>query len=104
MAFRRFYRLVTAPDPPLSDFLTYAAQGRIFPDREVQRRAEELSVWDSFERVRRLSMQKPSLGRFVAVLDIPPDVPLSGGRRGHWGIRDAPPERVKMWVVKVVPL
>jgi hypothetical protein len=70
----------------------------------VQRRAEEVSVWDSFDRATQLMRKKPRL-RYVAVLEIPADVRLRPGRPGHWGIpKDIPAEEIRGWVTDVVAL
>ena len=100
----RFYRIVTEPDPPLRDFRSHADRGHVFPDLELQHRAEEVSIWDDLARVRQLARGKPWLDRHVAILEIPSGVELHPGRRGHWGIRGARPEQIKGWVVEVVPL
>ena len=57
-------------EPPLDDFRSQADQGRVYDDEEVQRRAEEVSVWDSLERAARLGRKRPRLA-YVAVLDVP---------------------------------
>ena len=40
-------------EPPLDDFRSQAEQGRVYDDAEVQRRAEEVSVWDSLQEMDR---------------------------------------------------
>lgn len=104
---RRFYRLVTQKDPPDRDFFSLIAMGhRPYVDADLQRRAEEVSVWDNVDAALDLARRKRS-HRFVAVLEIPEDVRLTAGKRGHWGIpKSAGPTRIREWVVEVrdVPL
>jgi hypothetical protein len=100
----RFYRLVSRKDPLPDDFRSQAARGRVYADPEVQRRAEEVSVWDSLERAMHLARKKPQLG-YIAILQIPEDVQLRPGKRGHWGIpRSIPVEEIMRWIADVVPV
>ncbi len=91
-------------EPPLDDFRSQAEQGRVYDDAEVQRRAEEVSVWDSLERAARLGRKRPRLA-YVAVLDVPADVPLRPGKRGHWGIpKEFSADEIRRWIADVVAL
>lgn len=83
-ATRRFYRLVSAAEPPVHDFIPLAATGRQFRDPDVQRRAEEVSVWETLDAAVKVRARKPEL-RFVAVLEVPPNVALIRGRGGSLG-------------------
>ena len=101
---RRVYRLVSELDPPESDFRAQSEERPPYADPELQRRAEEVSVWDRFERAEDLARKRPGL-RFVAVLEVPRDVRLRPGKRGHWGIpKGIAPDEIKRWVVEVVAL
>ena len=98
---RRFYRLVSRPDPDADDFLSPAEAGRRYDVPAVQERAEEVSVWDSVEAARRLALKKPAL-RYIATLEIPAHIQLRPGKRGHWGIpKGTGAERIRGWVVGV---
>ena len=98
---RRFYRLVSAAEPPVHDFMPLAASGRRFGDPDVQRRAEEVSIWDSLEAAVKVRARRPEL-RFIAVLEVPPNVALTRGRGGHWGIpRGKSAEEIRTWVIEV---
>lgn len=61
---RRVYRLVSEGDPQVQDFLSQAEEGRRYDDPEVQRRAEEVSVWDTLERAVRLASKRPQYHRY----------------------------------------
>jgi hypothetical protein len=92
---------VRAAGPPVHDFIPLAASGRRFRDPDVQRRAEEVSVWETLEAAVRVRARKPEL-RFVAVLEVPPNVVLTQGRGGHWGIpRGRSAEEIRSWVIEV---
>lgn len=98
---RRFYRLVSRPDPHTTDFLSPAEAGRHYDVPAVQERAEEVSVWDTVEAARRLALKKPAL-RYIATLEIPAHIDLRPGKRGHWGIpKGTGADRIKGWVVGV---
>lgn len=91
-------------DPPSADFVSPAGAGRHYDEPSVQQRAEEISVWDSRAAAIRLAAKKPAL-RYVAVLEIPADIKLREGKRGHWGIpKGTEAEHVRSWVVEVMPL
>lgn len=91
-------------DPPIADFASAAEVGRRYEDPAVQQRAAEISVWDSLSAAVQLAARKPAL-RYVAVLEIPMHIQLRPGRRGHWGIpKDTGAERIKGWIVEVLPL
>lgn len=100
---RRFYRLVSQRDPPLEDLFSLIETGHPPYDHpELQRRAEEVSVWDSLAAVMRVRKKRPHLG-YVAILEIPEEVALTRGRRGHWGIpRGTGAEQIERWIVEVI--
>ncbi len=98
---RRFYRLVSRPDPDAADFLSPAEVGRRYDVPAVQERAEDVSVWDTVEAARSLSLKKPTVP-YIATLEIPADIELRPGKRGHWGIpKGTGAARIKGWVVGV---
>ena len=75
-----------------------------YDDPAVQRRAEEVSVWDSLAAIVRLKRKKPHL-RYIAILEIPEHVELTHGKRGHRGIpKSIGAEQIRGWVVDVVEL
>jgi len=92
---------VSAIDPPLADFLSAAEVGRHYADPAVEQRAAEVSVWDSKEAAEALAQKKIAM-RFLAVLDIPAEIGMRRGKRGHWGIAAGTGAAViRGWVAEV---
>jgi hypothetical protein len=90
-----FYRIVRTNPPTLSDFTSNAAKG-LPPPRdapETVRLWGGISVFVTEAQARHKAHQYPSLGRYIAVLDVPADGPIRWERtlprsRGHhtlWG-------------------
>lgn len=103
MISRRFYRLVSAKDPPLRDFRSLIGSGHPpYDDPELQRRAEEVSIWDNIAAMFRLRQKMPHLP-YAAVIEIPESVELTRGKRGHWGIpKGIRADQIKRWVIGVI--
>ena len=67
-----FYRVVRSNPPTEADFLSDRERGRPEPaDVRLLRLMDGLSVFDSEDRARGKAVRYPSLGSFIAALDIP---------------------------------
>ena len=104
----RYYRIIQEELATEADFEPYAAQGRPAPsDPYLRRLWQGISVYDSLERAMSQARKRPSLGAYVAELEIPwgrnIQAERTGHRRGHhtlWG----EPKALLACVVRVVPV
>lgn len=105
---RTFYRIVRGNPPTKDDFLPYAAMGGPPPaDPQVRRLWKGVSVYDTIDRARNLARKRPTLGTYVAMVDVPWSQAIqaerTGHRRGHhtlWG----DPAALLACVVRIVPV
>ena len=92
---RVFYRVVRSNPPTLADFTANRALDRVLrdPNPERQRLWAGISVNATEAQARNREIDYPAMGRWIARLDIPDDVPIRAERtlpnsRGHhtlWG-------------------
>src|SRR3712207_2160055 len=104
--YRTLHRIVKTDPPTVADFLSNAAQGHQMPaDPARQAVWEALSAYSTLPQARRKRRASPILGRYIAVLHIPIDGPVTFERtfgEGHFTVRGDPEELLRM-VVSVVP-
>jgi len=104
---RRFYRVVSSANPTEADFRSPERQGRslrppITP--ELRRSFRSVSGWDTREGAQAAARDYPKLGRYIAILELPPRIaPVRFGAPGHWDIEAEPTELLGA-VVAVVPI
>jgi hypothetical protein len=90
---RRFFRILTTPEPGLDDFRSNEELG-IVPRRPLQGEAIDwwrgLSVFDSLAHAIEHRGRSAWLGTYVAVIDIAPGLPVlarrTTGTIGHWTV------------------
>jgi hypothetical protein len=83
----RFYRITKNDPPTVEDFMSRAALGDPRPQALSQRRWEGVSMWTDLERVRRMALRTPRLGKFLAVVDLPDSVEREQeGPPGHFEV------------------
>ena len=103
-----FFRIVKADPPTEADFLSYKALGRpLLRDTPSLRRSwEGVSVTSRLEAARALAARAPSLGRFIAVLELVEGGPVrfaqTGGAPEHYDLWGEPHDMLAA-VVRVVP-
>lgn len=106
-AARRLYRVVSSATPTEADFRSPERQGRrlrppVTP--ELLRSFRSVSAWDTLEGAEAAARDYPKLGRYIAILELPPQIaPVRFGAPGHWDI-DAEPTELLRAVVAVVPI
>jgi hypothetical protein len=109
IAVATLYRIVKSDPPTERDFLSFKALGRpLLRGTPSQRRSwEGVSVTSTLEAARALAARAPSLGRFIAVLELDEDGPIRFAPIGRapehydlWG----EPEEILATVVRVVPV
>jgi len=104
-----FYRIVKSDPPAESDFLSYRALGRpLLRDTPSQRRSwEGVSVTSTIDAARALAARAPSLGRFIAILELTETGPVrfgqTGGVRQHYDLWGESGDMLAA-VVRVVPI
>lgn len=104
---RRLYRIVSSATPAEADFRSAERQGRrlrqpVTP--ELLRSFRSVSAWDTFERAEAAARDYPKLGRYVAVLQLPPHIrAVRFGAPGHWDIEAEPIDLLRA-VVAVLPI
>jgi hypothetical protein len=90
---RTFYRIVRTDRPTIADFTSNQARGLPAPDDPDRRRLwDGLSCYNTETQARRNALKRPSLGRYIAELQIPEDgpvryerTPVSAGHHTLWG-------------------
>ena len=103
-----FYRIVKSNPPTVADFLSYRALGvpRRRDTPELRESWEAVSVLNSLEAARSLLARVPTLGLYIAVLDVPDDGPVTYKQTGkllaHFDLRGTPEDMLEM-VQMVVP-
>lgn len=106
---RTFYRIVHRDPPTDDDFKSYAALGipLLRDDPESRRLAQGISTYATARRARGRAEDLPTLGRYIAALEIPDGAPVRFERttraQGHytlWG----DPSYLRSRVVSVVPV
>ena len=104
--YRFLHRIVKTDPPTISDFLSNAAQGHDMPaDPAKQTVWDALSAYSTLAQARRKRRTSPILGRYIAVLRVPIDGPVTFERtfgEGHFTVRGNPEMLLRM-VVSVVP-
>ena len=74
---RTFYRTVRADPPTLDDFASNRSKGLPPPDDPERRRLwDGLSCYNTQTQARRNALKRPSLGRYIAELQIPENGPI----------------------------
>lgn len=69
-----FYRVIRAASPSVRDFLSGKVLGRTPPvDPDLLPLWDGISVFDTEDRARRRALSVPSLGDYIAALEIPDD-------------------------------
>jgi hypothetical protein len=88
-----FFRIVRTNPPTEADFLSYQALGRpLLRDTPSQRRSwEGVSVTSTLRAALSLLARAPSLGSFVAVLELDENGPVRFGQTGR------APEHYDLW-------
>lgn len=103
------YRIVKSDPPTEADFLSYKAIGRpLLRDTPSQRRSwEGISVTSTLGAARVLAARAPSLGRFIAILELDENGPIRFAQTGraseHYDLWGEPGE-ILATVVRVVPV
>jgi hypothetical protein len=103
------YRIVEANPPTLRDFMSYAALGEPRPVSLPWQDPDPwagVSVYDTERQARRLAERKPSLGSFIATLEIRERSSITWdgpGRRGHYNLY-GDPAVLRSCVVDVKPV
>lgn len=108
---RRFYYLVKTDAPTVEQFRSYYARGLMPPITKGSaiERYKSVSLWETPEQARACAarMKREHFG-FIAILDIPEDVPVvrRGRHEGHHEIHQdiAPPERLHGWLAGIMPV
>jgi hypothetical protein len=75
---RTFYRILKGRQPTIYDFLSHYAKGwePRRRDPETLRKWRGISVYTTEEQARATGRRFPRIGRYIARLQIPDDVPL----------------------------
>jgi hypothetical protein len=107
---QRFYRIVTAMDPPRDDFASYGELG-VKPKRPLSPREEDrwwgLSVFSTEEAATQRSDDSPWLGRHIATIEIPLNAQVriqQTGRNPYHFTIWAPAEHLLRWIIFIRPL
>jgi len=109
MSLARYYRVVRSNPPKPEDFFSLERHGtkpRPGTPRSVLERWDHVSVFGLIKGAYELARNFPRKGRWIAVLDIPDDAPITlHPRIGDFNHRDikASPEVFLRYVVDVVP-
>ena len=108
LSVQTFYRIVQTDPPSIRDFLSYADRGMAVPtDPDLRRLWYGISVYDTLDRALSRARKQPTLGTFIAEIQIRWGQGIraerTGHRRGHhtlWG----EPTALLSCVTRVVPV